>query len=77
MNQLEQYDRRNNLIFSGIANNASNNDLKKTLTAALSNVNVQMTKNRAETCHRIEQFKQKLKEDSHPFVHNVFGLENI
>ena len=52
---LEQYNRRNNLILSGIPDGISDDDLEETVTAILSDIDVQVTANDAEACHRIGQ----------------------
>ena len=59
---LEQYDQRNNLILSGIPDSFSNDVLEETVTAILSDIDVQVTANDVEACHRIGQSdKNKLK----------------
>ena len=52
---LEQYNRRNNLILSGIPDGISDDDLEELVTAILSDIDVQVTANDAEACHRIGQ----------------------
>ena len=55
IDDLEQYDWRNNLVLSGIPDSISDDDLEETVTAILSDINVQVTVNDAdvEACHRI------------------------
>ena len=55
IDDLEQYDWRNNLILSGIPDSISDDDLEETVTSILSVIDVQVTINDVETCHRIWQ----------------------
>ena len=50
---LEQYDRRSNLILSGIPDSVSDNDLEKALSAILSNIDVKVTTYDVAVCHSI------------------------
>ena len=55
IDDLEQYDRRNNIILSGIPDSVSDDNLEETVTAILSDIDVQVTTNYVEACHRIGQ----------------------
>ena len=69
VDDLEQYDWRNNLILSGIPDSVSDNDLEETVTAILSDIDAQVTVNDVEACHRIGQSnKNKLKKTVIHFV---------
>ena len=69
IDDLEQYDWRNNLILSVIPDNISDDDLEETVTSILSDIDVQVTVNDVETCHRIGQSdKNKSKKTIIPFV---------
>ena len=52
---LEQYDRRSNLILSGIPDSVSDNDLEKALSAILSNIDVKVTTYDVAVCHSISK----------------------
>ena len=52
---LEQYDQRNNLILSSTTDWVSDDDLEETKNAILSDIDVQVTANDAQSCHRIGQ----------------------
>ena len=55
IDDLEQYDRRNNIILSGIPDSVSDDNLEETVTAILSDIDIQVTTNDVEACHRIGQ----------------------
>ena len=57
---LKQYDQRNNLILSGKTDSISDEDLEETVTTILSDIDVQMTANDVEACHRIGQSSSAL-----------------
>ena len=52
---LEQYDRRNNLISPGIPDGVSDDDLEEIVGAILSDIDVQVTASDVEECHEIGQ----------------------
>ena len=52
IDDLEQYDQRNNLILSGTPDSVSNDNLEETLTAIKSDIDVQVTANDVEAYHR-------------------------
>ena len=69
IDDLEQCDRWNNLILSGIPDSVSDDDIEKTVTAILSDIDVQVTVNDVEACHRIGQSdKNKSKKTIIRFV---------
>ena len=55
IDDLERYDQRNNLILSGVPDSISDDDLEETVTANLSDIDVQVTANKVKACHRIGQ----------------------
>ena len=55
IDDLEQYDQKNNLILSGIPDSISDDDLEETVTAILSDIDIRVTANDVEACHRIGQ----------------------
>ena len=59
VDDLEQYDWINNLIVSGVPDSASDDGLEETVTAILSGIDVQVTANNVEDCHRIGQSDEK------------------
>lgn len=52
INDLKQYGWRNNLTLLGIPDSISDDDLKETLTAILSDTDIQVIENDAQGCHR-------------------------
>ena len=55
IDDLEQYDRRNNLISPGIPDGVSDDDLEEIVGAILSDIDVQVTASDVEECHGIGQ----------------------
>ena len=53
MNKLEQYTRRENIEISGIAGNIHHNDLDKTVVDLLDRINVKISTNDIEACHKL------------------------
>ena len=53
VNALEQYDRRNNIVVSGIAAHVSERDLEETVISVLSDIEINVFPNDVEACHRI------------------------
>ena len=80
IDDLERYDQRNNLILSGVPDSISDDDLEETVTAILSDIDVQVTANKVKACHRIGQSdKNKSKKTIIGFVnrkHCRIILEN-
>ena len=52
-NDLEQYGRRNDIVISGIPDSANINHLEGSVTEMLSDIDVMVTSNGIEACHRI------------------------
>ena len=52
-NNLEQYGRRNNIVISGIPDSVDVNHLEESVTEILSDIDVKVTSNDIEACHRI------------------------
>ena len=53
VNVLEQYGRRNNIVVLGIPGHVSERDLEETVTSVLSDIEVNVSANDVESCHRI------------------------
>ena len=53
VNALEQYGRRNNIVVSGIPLHVSDRDLKETVISVLFDIEVNVSPNDVEACHRI------------------------
>ena len=53
VNVLEQYGRRNNIVISGIPGHVSERDLEETVISVLSDIEVNVSANDVESCHRI------------------------
>ena len=52
-NDLAQYGRRNNVVFSGIPENVPDNNLESTVISVLSDIDVQLEPSDIEASHRI------------------------
>ena len=52
-NNLEQYGRRNNIVISGIPDSVDINHLEESVTEVISDIDVKVTSNDIEACHRI------------------------
>ena len=52
-NDLAQYGKRNNVIFSGIAENVPENNLEITVVSILSDIDLQVEPRDIEACHQI------------------------
>ena len=50
-NDLAQYGRRNNVIFSGIPKNVPDNNLEITVISVLSGIDIQVESRDIEACH--------------------------
>ena len=53
VNASEQYGRRNNIAVSGIPVHVSDRDLEETVISVLSDIEVNVSPNDVEACHRI------------------------
>ena len=53
VNALEQYGRRSNIVVSGTPAQVSERDLEKTVISVLSDIEVNVSPNDVEACHRI------------------------
>ena len=67
-NSLELYGRRNNLEISGIPDYISNNELEDKVIEILSKVDVNVSKNDIEACHRMGKSKNSSKRTIVRFV---------
>ena len=52
LNSLDQYERRNNIVFSGIPECVAGNTLQATVTSVLADIDVDVDSNVLEACHR-------------------------
>ena len=50
---MEQYGRRNNTAISGIPDSADINELEESVTEVLADIDLNVTSNDIEACHRI------------------------
>ena len=58
--KLEQYGRRNNIIISGIPDSVNTEDLEESVTEILSDIDVNVTTNDIEACHRVGKRDNKI-----------------
>ena len=61
INSLNQYWRRNNIVFTGIPDTVPDEELEETVTSILSDIDVKINLNDIEDCHRFgkQDFKTK------------------
>ena len=59
-NKLEQYGRRNNIIISGIPDSVNTEDLEESVTEILRDIDVNVTTNDIEACHRVGKRDNKI-----------------
>ena len=67
-NDLAQYGRRNNVVFSGIPENVPNNNLESLVISVLSDITVQVKPRDIEACHRIGKPTSKTQKTIVRFV---------
>ena len=65
---MAQYDRWNNVVFSGIPENVPDNNLESTVISALSDIDVQVEPRDIEACHRIGKPTSKTQKTIVRFV---------
>ena len=53
INHVKQYDRRKNIVISGIPDDISDNDLECTVVNIMKDVDVDINSSDIEACHRI------------------------
>ena len=65
---LAQYDRCNNVVFGGISENMSDNNLEKTVISVLSNTDAEVKQRDINVCYRIGKPKSEKKKTIVSFV---------
>ena len=59
-NNVDQYSRRSNVEISGILQSVSNNQLEKKVVDILKAIDVNITMNEIEACHRLGKKKKNV-----------------
>ena len=67
-NDLAQYGRRNNIVFSGIPDNVADNNSESTVISVLSDIDVQVEPRDVEACHPIGKSTTKTQKTIVRFV---------
>ena len=67
-NDLVQYGRRNNVVFSGIPENVTDNNLENIVMSVLSDIDVQVEPRDIEACHQINKPTSKTQKTIVRFV---------
>ena len=67
-NDLAQYGRRNNLVFSGIPENVPDSNLESTVLSVLLEIDLQVESRYIEACHRIGKPSSKKQKTIVRFV---------
>ena len=75
-NDLAQYGRHNNVIFSGIPENVPDNNLESIVILVLSDIDVQVEPKDIEACHRIGKSTSKTQKTIVGFV-SVKNYEKV
>ena len=75
-NDLAQYGRRNNVVFSGIPENVPDNNLESTVISVLSDIDLQVEPRDIELCHRIGKPTSKTQKTIVRFV-NIKNCEKV
>ena len=73
-NDLAQYGRQNNIVFSGIPENVPDNNLESTVISVLSDNDVQVKPRGIEVCHRIGEPTSKTQKTIVRFVNRKNSL---
>ena len=60
INSADQYSRRNNIVIQGIPQSVKSKDLEDKVINVLDKVNVNVTKNDIEACHRLGDSKKTI-----------------
>lgn len=76
-NSLEQYGRRNNLEISGIPDSIGHNELEDKVIEILSKVDVNVSNNDIEACHRMGKSKNNSKKTIVRFVNRKFAKKAL
>lgn len=61
VNSLNQYGRRNNIVFTGIPDSVNDEDLESTVTSILKDIDVAVDSSDIEDCHRFGKTDSKSK----------------
>ena len=61
INHVEQYGRRNNIVISGIPDDIDDDDLEKTVSKIMKDVDVHIESKDIEACHRIGKTDQRTR----------------
>ena len=61
VNSLNQYGRRNNIVFTGIPDSVNDEDLESTVTSILKDIDVAVDSSDIEDCHHFGKSDSKLK----------------
>ena len=59
-NDLAQYGRRNNVVFSSIPENMSDNSLKKTVILVFSDIDIETALRHVDPCHEVGKPTSKI-----------------
>ena len=75
-NDLAQYGRQNDVVFSGIPENVPDNNLESTVISVLLDIDVQVEPRDIEVCHRIGKPTSKTQKTIVRFV-NIKNCEKV
>ena len=76
-NSLEQYGRRNNIEITGIPESEENEKLEETVVEVLKKIDLNVSNNDIEACHRLGKQKNKLRKTIIRFVNRKFAKKAL
>lgn len=76
-NSLEQYGRRNNIEIAGIPDSVLDGDLEKEVTEIMKKINVDISENDIEACHRMGYSKNNSKKTIVRFINRKYAKKAL
>lgn len=77
INSLEQYGRRNNIEISGIPENIEDHKLEETVVEVLNKIDLNVSNNDIEACHRLGKLKDKPRKTIVRFINRKFAKKSL
>ena len=77
INSLEQYGRRNNIEITGIPESVENEKLEETVVEVLNKINLNVSNNDIEACHRLGKQKNKPRKTIIKFINRKFAKKAL
>ena len=77
INSLEQYGRRNNIEITGIPESVEDKKLEETVVKVLNQIDLNVSNNDIEACHRLGKLKDKPRKTIIRFVNRKFAKKAL